>query len=302
MKRLCVIIALSLLTAAALGNGKYTFLKPDKHGKKVKIQVKGKDWTYYRLDRKNPLEFTIVGPTTIRVITRLDVTEYDKGRKVDYTIECAIDDKNAHFSRSALLSKGVNLTGDEKRSIGAGRHFDLKLNEGSHNVKLYLQKKSRDVVYIRLLKEGIPMVDEPKRVAIAPLEFTSPVKILVRENEFDYYRIGPKDSLKLEIIGPATVKVLSRLEYDVTMNGELKYRLAIFEDGSLKNTFLLSTRLSDITVYKDAKADKRLARGDTFHIEVPKGKHIYTFKMRDNGWTSLQKFYIPADALDNTIR
>ncbi len=302
MRRFIPIFIILLTAGFAPGNGKYSFLKPDIHGKAVKIQVKGKNYTYYRLDRKSPLQFTLAGPATIKVLTRLDMTPHKKGRKIDYKVFCEKDNRKTHFTRSGVAVKGVKLVGGKNSRIGGSKSFEIDLDEGNHKVILSLDKKSKDVVYIRLLKEGASIVDEPKRVALTPMEFTNQVKIMVKENEFDYYRVGSQDSLRLEVIGPATVKVLARLEYDVTMRGELKYRMLVFEDGTLKNTFILSTRLSDVTVYKEEGAEKRLARGESFYIEVPPGQHTYTFGMRDNGWTSLLKFYIPVKALDNKIR
>ena len=302
MKKLLVFAAVLALSLNVLGKSQFKLIKPDKSGKSVKIRIKGKDRTYYRLDKRQAVEFSIEGPTVVKVITRLDMDAYKKSRKVDYTIQCEIDSAQTHFTKSGVLSKGVQLESDKNSSIGAGVPFEIKISEGLHNIKLYLKKDSKKTVYIRPMRISTEMTDGPERVAMHPQEFSSQVKILVKENEYDYYRVGSSDSLKLRIIGPTSVKVLTRLEYNVTMNGGKKYRLKVFENGSLKNTFLFATELSDAAVYLKADADNRLSRGDDFYIEVPKGEHVYTFEVQDGGRSALLKFYIPAKALKNTIK
>ena len=300
MKKALILLTLILIIVPTLGKSKYSFLKPDKHGKVVKIQVKGKDWTYYKLDRKNPLEIVIDGPVKVRFITRLDMEEYKTGDKIDYTIYADIDGEKTHFTRSAKISKGIQFGDTGSGKIGIGEDIYHEFPAGKHKIKLYLGKKDEKVVYVRVLKEDSKIGEGSQRVAYNPCEFTNIVKILVKEKIYDYYRVGPEDSLNLKVIGPATVKVLSRLEYDITMNGDKKYRVQVYEDDALKNTFLLNTVLSDVAIYAEPYADKSLSQGDQFFIEVPAGEHCYTFKILDSGRSILLKFYIPESALDNT--
>ena len=299
-----IIFALIFLIASTPGWSKsdYNFVKPDKYGKSTKIQVKGKDRLYYRLDKSNPVELTIDGPAKIKVYSRLDMGKYKKDSKIDYKIYCKIDEDKTHYTRSGELSPGVKFSKSKDGKIGQGRDFTLDIAPGRHKIKLYLGSKNKQVVYIRLLQKGAKSSNTVDRVAMHPQVFTKQVKILVKENEYDYYRVGSSDSLELKVIGPSTIKVLSRLEYNVTMNGGKKYRIGVYEDGKLINTFLKSTKLSETTVYKDDKSDLKLSIGDDFYIEVPKGEHTYTFKVKDNGRNVLLKFYLPIDDLKNTIR
>ncbi len=297
-KTVISLIILGLISFSGIA-ADYSLLKPNKHGKVLKIQVKGKNWTYYKLDRKNSLEFSVEGPTKIRFITRLDMQEYKSGEKIDYTIYVKQDGRKTHFTRSAVISKGIEFGNETGGKIGTGEDIHFEIPEGKHIIRLYLGKKDDSVVYIRPLKERRQVSSGSKRVAMNPKKFTSLVKIIVKEREYDYFRVGENDSLQLSIIGPATVKTIARLEYDITMNGERKYRIQVLEDGKLKNTFLLNTVLSEIAVYKEDSANKILSRGEIFFIEVPGGEHIYTFKVLDSGRSAVLKFYIPESALNN---
>lgn len=300
MKKALIIIAIFALISPIWGKSYYSFLKPDKHGNKVKIQVMGKDRTYYKLDAKNPLEVTVEGPTVIKVLTRLDMSEYKESNKVDYKVYCQCNGKKTHFTCSAVISKGVEFSKSGEGKIGKGESFILKIKPGKQKIMLYLGKNDKKQIYVRLLKQSSQSSAKTERVAMHPQEFTTQVKILVKEKEYDYYRVGHEDSLALKIIGPATVKVLARLEYDITMNGGKKYRIGVYEDGEMKNTFVKSTRLSDVALYAGENSSLKLSRGDEFYIEVPEGEHTYTFKLPDNGGSLLLKFYLPVSALKNT--
>ena len=275
MKKIFTFVLFFALVYSTEANTKFSFLKPNKHGKLTKIQVKGRDWTYYRLDKSHPLEISIEGPVELRFITRLDMEQHKSGQKIDYKIYCRTGNKKTHFTHSAVISKGIEFSATGVGKIGAGEDFNLSLPAGTHKVKLYLAKNDKSIIYIRPLQEKKRVSSDPKRV-------------------------GNQDSLNLRIIGPSTIKAFSRLEYDVTMNGEKNYRLQVYEDGSLKNTFLLNTIISETAVYMEQNADKILSRGDDFYIEVPKGVHEYTFKVLDSGRSSLLKFYIPEKDLKNT--
>lgn len=300
MKKVLTFVLFFALVFSAEAGIKYSFLKPDKYGKATKIQVKGRDWTYYRLDKSHPLEISIEGPVELRFITRMDMEQNKSGQKIDYKIYCKTDDKKTHFTLSAVISKGIEFSAAGSGKIGAGEDFDLSLPAGEHKIRLYLAKEDKSVIYVRPLQEKKRVSSGTKRVAMDPQEYTKQVKILIKESQYDYFRAGNQDSLKLRIIGPTTIKAFSRLEYDVTMNGEKNYRLQVFEDGSLKNTFLLNTIISQTAVYMEPNTDKILSRGDDFYLEVPKGVHEYTFRVLDSGRSSLLKFYIPEKDLKNT--
>jgi len=300
-KILLTFIAFSLAFMVC-GEPKFAFLKPDKNGKRVEIQVIGKDRTYYQLDRKHPIVVNVEGPVKIKVYSRLDMEKYSTSKKVDYKIYVDDNGKKTHYTRSAKLSRGIEFSKTGRGKIGGARDFILNVREGRHKIRFYLGSKDEKIVYLRLLKESRNIPKKVDRVEIHPQQFTKLVKILVKEGEYDYYRVSDTDSLSFKVIGPATVKVLSRLEYSMVMNGGKKYRIAVKEDGKLLNTFMFSTELSEVAIYDENNAELKLSRGDDFYIEVPKGQHTYTFEVQDHGKSALLKFYIPITDLNNTIK
>ena len=301
LKKIIIIITILLATSIAFGKTFYSFISPDHHGKKVKIQVQGKSRTYYELDRKHPAEIILEGPTVLKVYTRLDMKDVKEGKKVDYTIYCLKDGKKEHFTQSTKVSSIAKFCKSKSGQLGRGRSFKLKIGPGKHSVKLFLDSKDKSKVYVRLLKEKSAVSDRVDRVAITPVSYTKQVPILVKEQQYEYYRVGPVDSLSLRIIGPTTVKILARLEYDITTNGGNKLRVQALEDEVLKNTYYLAVKPSQVAVYTATGVDKTLSAAKTLYLEVPSGQHIYNFKVLDSGRNILLKFYIPTVDLNNTL-
>lgn len=110
---------------------------------------------------------------------------------------------------------------------------------------------------------------------LSPAPPNEPVDLVTKEEVVHYYRFSQKKPLKIEIIGPTIVRVLTRFENHSDMKGRIDYRLQLKENGSVIHTYLLSSTFSDETTYKHE--DKLIpGKATEFYIEVPSGRHIYT--------------------------
>jgi hypothetical protein len=87
--------------------------------------------------------------------------------------------------------------------------------------------------------------------------------------------------------------VLTRIENHYQMRGRINYRLQVRENDEVINTYQLSSRRSEVTVYKD---DNTLipGKGCEFVINVPKGRHIYEIlSLNQDKNTVLGRLLIP---------
>jgi hypothetical protein len=77
------------------------------------------------------------------------------------------------------------------------------------------------------------------------------------------------------------------------MKGRIQYRVQVKENNKVINTYQLSSRRSEVTVYED---DNTLipGKGCEFVIEVPKGNHTYEILSLDQDKnTVLGRLLIP---------
>jgi hypothetical protein len=130
-------------------------------------------------------------------------------------------------------------------------------------------------------------------IAFSPLAPSEPVELISRETCIKYYRFSVDKPLKIEIIGPTELRVLTRIENHFDMKGRIHYRLQVKSANEVVNTYQMSSRRSEIAMYKD---DKNLIPGKAceFVIDVPKGRHVYeVFPLDKDKNTILGRCLIP---------
>jgi hypothetical protein len=302
-KSLCLPLLLvlgSLLSAAlAQQNGlSWGSLKPDKAPSPAKVLVTGKQLLYYPLEKGQEILVTVQGPTTLKVLSRLEFGIQNGGEKRYYLHYEREDGKKGKFRRSATSAAGAVLANDQNIRLGNSRDFFLKVPEGKHTYKFSLGAKASYKLYLRFYERSAQMTAGSQNVVFAPSQFTRPITLVIKEEETIYYRVGSQDSLKVSLIGPASLQVLARLEFDPTMINEQKFRVRVFEDGREKGVHALRSKPSEVTQYRE-KSDRLVGAAAKFFVEIPRGKHEYRFEIMDGGRSVLLRFLIPRKDLIN---
>jgi hypothetical protein len=101
-----------------------------------------------------------------------------------------------------------------------------------------------------------------------------PVNLIAAEELVQYYRFSQSRPLKIQISGPTTFKVLTRIENHYGMKGRINYRLQVKEDGKVKHTYQLNSVRSETTRYKSV-GSKIPGKAKEIVIDVPSGRHSY---------------------------
>jgi hypothetical protein len=285
--------------AAEAQNGfTWKSFKPDKSPSRVKVAVMGKELNYYSVEKGQEILVTVEGPTQLKVLTRIEFGEEASGEKNYYLRYQRDGEKKYKFRRIATASPTAVLVDSPAIHLGSSRSIYLKVPSGKHTYRFYVGSKAAYRLYLRFYERTTKVESKPENVAFEPARFTSAVPLVIKEVETSYYRIGEQDSLKLSVIGPMSVKVLARLEFDPTMFTEQKFRIQVYEDGLVKQIYPLRSKQSEVAEYRDIST-KVVGDAAKFFIEIPRGKHEYKFEVVDNNRTVLLRFYIPRDDLIN---
>jgi len=292
------LVALSVDTAGAQNGFTWASLKPEKASPPVKILVMGKSLTYYPLESADEIVVTVEGPTTLRVLSRIEFGTSTGGEKRYYLRYQRNDGKKGTVQRSTTASTSSVLADDQNVHLGTSRNIYLKVSSGKHTYRFYLGSKASYKLYLRFYRRTADLSAKSENVVFAPAQFTQAVPLSVKEEEITYYRVGNRDSLCLSVIGPTTIKVLSRLEFGPTMIADQKFRIRILEDGTEKQIFSRRSKPSEVAEYREI-SEKIVGKGAAFFVEVPLGKHDYHFEILDNGRNVLLRFFIPRKDLTN---
>jgi len=277
---------------SAQTGGKPKYLKPTNFQKKVTHIISGKTRYYYSLNTEKPSTINIQGPGKLRVLTRGRFIPKEED-KIGYEILYSVDGGEQKKVKKNAVARSKTAT-YLKGSLGVPgqlKDFEIELGRGYHTIEFKLKEEKIPVA----VRYKFTPIREKKQewIAFSPIQPSEPVDLISRETTVNYYRFSMEKPLKVEINGPTVLRVLTRIENHYQMRGRIHYRMQVKENDKVINTYQLSSRRSEIAVYKN---DKELIPGKAceFVIDVPKGRHSYEILPLDKDKsTILGRFLLP---------
>jgi hypothetical protein len=300
MKRLIILILLALVVAfvsIALATSGFRYHKPSAFNKDQQLVISGKTRHYYVLEDEALIEVAVDGPSKLKVMSRLAMKQdADSG---SYTFEYLVDDSKSakQISHKTVPSTKAEYTDKRAASIGLLRTHVIEVPRGKHTYKFRLPQGAAQAVYVRFSQQTNEFTDGTPVIVMTPFEFTSSVDLVTKEESYTYYRVSEKDRVVLKLVGPSTLKILSRIEYDSNMQGKQKWKVQVLEDGAVKRVYNLSSTKSDVNTYRET-TNLVPSRAETFYVEIPAGEHVYEFKLPENHRSSILRFLMPKSQLD----
>jgi hypothetical protein len=289
-------IAAILLAALLCGSASavdWRSFRPAEHAAKTTISVGGKEHTYYGFTADEPLAFTIEGPTRIKVLTRVRVP--NNLESVEYGVSVYMDGRHQEtVEKDAYPKEGAFYVAFNHFRPGVIRRVYIDVPTGRHGYELRATGRHR--VDARLFETA---ESKPSLVSIAPAEHGSVETLHYRDKELTYYLLTEESPVRLDVVGPTSVKVNTRLLYDATMLGEQTYVVGVREDDQPECLYRIDAEPSQTVVLRD-RTDAIPGALRHFRLDVPRGAHTYRFRLADTiaGGVAV-KFYIPRGDLTN---
>jgi hypothetical protein len=280
-----------------IGHSEWMTLMPSEYGQSKILSISERDRTYFSIEKGKSLSVQIKGPTQIRILTRLEF-ESQPSKSVEYAVEYSID--NQASEKVMFNSRPISSVRDEhqpSRLIGYLRIHSIDMPQGTHLVSFKVVNDSQRI-WMRVQEQKATFVENLSRVAIQPHQFTKAVDLEVKEKITTYYRIGEDNEVKIDVIGPTNLQILTRLEFDNTMRGEQKFRFQVLEGEKVVETYSFSTEISDVAHYIEPSGNL-LSRAEKVSFDIPTGSHSYRIVLMDGNRTALIKFLIPIKDLGN---
>ncbi|HEY3294328.1 MAG TPA: hypothetical protein VGL38_02720 [bacterium] len=300
VKRIFFVLFALLITAAspAMAQGVsagYRFVAPTTFDRKVELLISGKRREYYALEQGKQLQITVQGPSRLRIVSRVLLDSPKDTADYGYVIQRK-NGKTFTIVHTAGLSDKALMAGEGAKVVGESRSKVMDVPQGDQTFVFTLPKNTKRSVIFRFAVETNEFTAGAPVVAMTPADFTKEVDLTSGEKTVPYYRVGTGFNVALKIIGPATIKVLSRIEFDQSMNGKQKWKVQVAEDGKVKAVYPLSAGRSDTIAYHETSS-LVASWAETFFIEVPQGEHRYEFTLPDNHRTALLRFLLPKNQL-----
>ncbi|MBI5474147.1 MAG: hypothetical protein HY961_17565 [Ignavibacteriae bacterium] len=279
--RLTTVLILSLLLMGTLyTGGMRVSVKPENATSEVLLVNAGKIRPYYPLSIRKTSVILVKGPGELRIMTRARFTPKTKGL-LNYRVAYKIDGGDEHLLDVSDVKRSNDASfKDEELGIPGDSHpLALRLGRGYHSIEFALRDSLPKVLARYLWAPGKEV--KMKWIELEPVKPYSPVELLAKEEIASYYRFSAQQPLKVEVIGPTEVRLLTRVENSYNMQGEANYRIQLRQYGSVVRTYQLSSMRSETTTYRDSsKYVAGKAREIVF--KVPQGKNVYEIAPLEN--------------------
>jgi hypothetical protein len=294
---LLVLIALSAPLLAQSESSGFRFFTPSSYESRMEILISGKRREYFPLAEGGQIEIKVQGPSRLKIISRAIISGAADSTEYTYLALRKGSRKTMTFSHRTHASDNAAFVGAASGVITVSRVKIVDIPRGEHVYTFYLPKNSGRKLLLRFALDTNAFTNGTPVVAMTPDEFASQVDLVTGEEVSPYYRVGSSEHVALTLIGPATLKIMARIEFDVNMSGKQKWKVQVTEDGRVKSTYSLTSVKSDVTSYKQPSA-LVASRAEIFYVEVPDGEHRYEFTMPENHRTMLLKFLLPRSQLE----
>lgn len=302
-----VLLVVAALLLAGLTQAAWTTIRHVKGAQRVMAQVDGKSRAYWKLAATDTMVATVNGPAVLRVVTRSPWRSKFKGSEL--RLAWSLDGQpGGDFVQPLKRSSEVRLqpaAGDKNADtpakwprLSTSGTEEIKIPYGTHKIAFRVKQAPDDHVLLRLKRKALHPLPKGATIDLLPREHGRTRDVDVKGARSTYQVLGSGEEMALEAVGPTVLKVISRLDWNNTMAGRQKYQLKVYEDGSLKNTWVLHGSHSGQAVYV-GKDDSTPAQGELVYIEVPAGKHVYKVKFQDSGREVNLRFLMPRESLRN---
>jgi hypothetical protein len=230
------------------------------------VKVKGKSRVYFRLTAQKPIAVTLAGPARLRVISRA-VLAKGGGNTAAYQI-VALEGGKALRAAHEEAGAAAHVSAPGIPALAHGRTMILEVPDGTHRVELRLAGTAE--VLVRL-QRAAPAGSEAW-VSLTPVRASRSVSVIEGEKTIAYYSVRQGQPVALRVVGPTTLDVLARLDFDATMRGAQSYRLVFAERGRTVREAEFRTTKAAAATFSNL-ADRVPSKFDRLSLPVGPGLH-----------------------------
>ena len=265
-------------------------------GTVISLDIAGKQSSYYHLAAGQPLAFSVAGPGTASTIVRLALPESfdaDSARYRVAVLEGTDTVRAVSTSTAPADAEWVGL----KEGVTLLRKFSFTVPEGQHNYQFMFESGDASFAGLRLLlKRASPHAgDSP----LYPVAMDRMLTLIYNEKRLDFHLATTAQPVKLRVIGPTRLRMVTRLVYGSTMKGTQKYALVMALDKNPLKPEEFSTTKAINSQFEE-ESDWVPGKSRTAYIVVPDGEHELTVtpQATDAPGVAL-RFTLPAEDVTN---
>lgn len=266
---LAIVLAAALATMPGPAHaGRWESIESLPGKKPVTLLVKDKARNYFRIAPGSPLVLSIEGPTSLRIVSR---AELQPGSKEVVSYVLSAREGNAKLDELRTESSAASLVRamEGRAVICKARHLNVEIPAGRHEISLATEGKSPLLLRLRLGSSG---KTGESMVSLTPIDAPRSVTVTEGERTIPYYTTFVGRPVRLRIVGPTVVDLITRLDFDATMRGPHAYLLLVSEKGRKIRDLAYTTTKTTTALYPSLR-DRVPSKFDRTRLPIGEGVH-----------------------------
>ncbi|MBK6735893.1 MAG: poly-gamma-glutamate system protein [bacterium] len=286
---LMVFLALAAAAPAGAAVTSWREVKPLVGGNTVCVTTDGSDVSYVALGGERGVTFEVTGPRRCKLLTRCGGALGESGGRYELTVRI---DGVVTETRALAMAPDTEATACGGGAVSELRRTYFEVGPGTHRVELSGKSPAGSRVAGRLF--GAVKRRGTGRAPLTPSSYGSVATLQFESGaQSTYYRFDGGRSVVLDVTGPTSLQIHTRLDFDATMSGTQNYTLELVRDGVDRKTFHLTADKLAGVVWVETP---NLLPGSRhrLRVDVPPGRHRYELRcVRPEACGIAAQFQIP---------
>jgi len=263
-------------------------LKPTIGGEEKEIlKIAGKR-RIYTIMRDDSLIYQVNGPARIELITRYPSPEKSK-KSQSFSYQLVVDNEEPIIiNHRYKLHKSIRSVQHPSHYYTYSGNYFINIKDGDHTLSMLTNAEQKYPVLLRVIKKRFK-TPLGKVNDLQPMVFQANRTVEVSGKGISYYELIHGRPLQLNLDGPKTLRILSRLLFDSEMGTEESFRIRVKSGKKVLGTYYLSTERSSDSRVMD-QPDKVPGKWRTCEVTIPAGKQVISVEIVEKGRSILTRF------------
>ena len=263
-------------------------LKPTIGGEEKEIlKIAGKR-RIYTIMRDDSLIYQVNGPARIELITRYPSPEKSK-KSQSFSYQLVVDNEEPIIiNHRYKLHKSIRSVQHPSHYYTYSGNYFINIKDGDHTLSMLTNAEQKYPVLLRVIKKRFK-TSLGKVNDLQPMVFQANRTVEVSGKGISYYELIHGRPLQLNLDGPKTLRILSRLLFDSEMGTEESFRIRVKSGKKVLGTYYLSTERSSDSRVMD-QPDKVPGKWRTCEVTIPSGKQVISVEIVEKGRSILTRF------------
>jgi len=263
-------------------------LKPTIGGEEKEIlKIAGKR-RIYTIMRDDSLIYQVNGPARIELITRYPSPEKSE-KSHPFSYQLVVDNEEPiKINHRYKLRKSIRSVQHPSHYYTYSGNYFINIKDGDHTLTMSTHAEQKYPVLLRVIKKGFN-TSLNKVNELQPMVFQANRTVEVSGKDISYYELIYGRPLQLNLDGPKTLRILSRLLFDSEMGMEESFRIRVKSGRKVLGTYYISTERSSDSRVKD-QPDKVPGKWRTCEVTIPTGKQVISVELVEKERSVLTRF------------